>query len=238
MDELIKYFQRIETRLAAAEQQLLQQQQCLSAQTAKLDKAQQLLEQLTAQNNRLEQQLSEAGHSYAASPDSAEVDENGLPQVEVELIVSEEDDNDEEREVNIATQENIATQQTEEQPVDTEEETDDTQAVQEEEASEYFEDPQPQLQPQSQPQPQPSEQKTTLAPPLSNIRDGISIGDRFLFQRELFRQDGELMTKTIEHLNSMQSFDEAMSYIRRKFNWDTESTAYELFVSILHRRWQ
>lgn len=234
MDELIKYFQQIETRLAAAEQQLLQQQQCLSAQTAKLDKAQQLLEQLTAQNNRLEQQLSEAGHSYTASPDSAEVDENGLPQVEVELIVSEEDDNDEEREANIATQENIATQQTEEQPVDTEEETDDTQAVQEEEASEFFEDPQP----QPQTQPQPSEQKTTLAPPLSSIREGISIGDRFLFQRELFRQDGELMTKTIEHLNSMQSFDEAMSYIRRKFNWDTESTAYELFVGILHRRWQ
>ncbi|MBR1807831.1 MAG: hypothetical protein IJ776_00375 [Paludibacteraceae bacterium] len=76
------------------------------------------------------------------------------------------------------------------------------------------------------------------APSVDDIRKGMSLGDRFLFQRELFGGDGEKMNKTIDQLNSCSSLDEAMHYVGKRFQWDTESQAYELFVNILKRRFQ
>ncbi len=73
-------------------------------------------------------------------------------------------------------------------------------------------------------------------PQVDDIRKAISIGDRFLFQRELFASDGELMNKTIDTLNKSRSLDEAIAYIEKKFRWDKESQAYELFLNVLRRR--
>ena len=70
---------------------------------------------------------------------------------------------------------------------------------------------------------------------VSDIRQAISLGDRFLYQRELFGQNAELMQKTLTELNELGSFDEAMEYIRR-FGWDTESNSYQQFIVTLHRR--
>ncbi len=77
----------------------------------------------------------------------------------------------------------------------------------------------------------------TLLPPVEDIRKAISLGDRFLFQRELFAGNGELMNKTIDKLNALSSLEEAQKYISKHFSWDTESQAYELFTNILKRRW-
>ncbi len=70
---------------------------------------------------------------------------------------------------------------------------------------------------------------------VDDIRLAISLGDRFLYQRELFGQNAELMQKTLTELNELGSFDEAMSYISR-FGWDTESNTYQQFIVTLHRR--
>ena len=70
---------------------------------------------------------------------------------------------------------------------------------------------------------------------VDDIRLAISLGDRFLYQRELFGQNAELMQRTLTELNELGSFDEAMSYISR-FNWDTESNTYQQFLVTLHRR--
>ncbi len=70
---------------------------------------------------------------------------------------------------------------------------------------------------------------------VTDIRQAISLGDRFLYQRELFGQNAELMQKTLTELNELGSFDEAMEYIRR-FGWDTESNSYQQFIVTLHRR--
>ena len=70
---------------------------------------------------------------------------------------------------------------------------------------------------------------------VKDIRLAISLGDRFLYQRELFGQNAELMQKTLTELNNLHSFDEAMKYISR-FNWDTESNSYQQFLVTLHRR--
>lgn len=70
---------------------------------------------------------------------------------------------------------------------------------------------------------------------VEDIRQAISLGDRFLYQRELFGQDAELMQRTLNELNNLGSFDEAVAYINR-FGWDTESSTYQQFIVTLHRR--
>ena len=70
---------------------------------------------------------------------------------------------------------------------------------------------------------------------VDDIRLAISLGDRFLYQRELFGQNAELMQRTLTELNALASFEEAIDYISR-FNWDIESSTYQQFLVTLHRR--
>ena len=95
--------------------------------------------------------------------------------------------------------------------------------------------------------PKPAEEKATDKPaeapkttaygkPVSDLLKAISIGDRFLFQRELFDKSAELMLRTIADLNSLSTFGEAMEYLQQHFDWDKELQSYELFVTALHRR--
>ena len=96
-----------------------------------------------------------------------------------------------------------------------------------------------------EPQPEPEEEEPVkeIASPnaalygkaVDDIRQAISLGDRFLFQRELFGQNAEMMQKTLTELNELSSFDEAVDYINR-FGWDTESNTYQQFLVTLHRR--
>ena len=57
---------------------------------------------------------------------------------------------------------------------------------------------------------------------VEDIRQAISLGDRFLYQRELFGQNAELMQRTLTELNALSSFDEAIASISAHFQWDTE----------------
>ena len=71
---------------------------------------------------------------------------------------------------------------------------------------------------------------------VDDIRQAISLGDRFLYQRELFGQNAELMQRTLDELNKLGSYDEAVAYISNRFQWDTESNTYQQFLVTLHRR--
>lgn len=71
---------------------------------------------------------------------------------------------------------------------------------------------------------------------VEDIRQAISLGDRFLFQRELFAGNGELMQKTLDEINNLGSLNEAMDYVLDNFDWDKESTAVQLFENVLKRR--
>ena len=102
--------------------------------------------------------------------------------------------------------------------------------------------PHPVPQPAPAPAPAPAEparqtaQSGLTGAPVADIRQAISLGDRFLFQRELFGGNGELMQKTLETLNALSSLQEAVDYTGKHFNWDKESTAAELFMNVLRRR--
>ena len=87
------------------------------------------------------------------------------------------------------------------------------------------------------PAPRPVPQQTSLfGTTVEDIRQAISLGDRFLFQRELFGGNGELMQKTLDELNALGSLSEAMDYVLDNFEWDKESTAVQLFENVLKRR--
>ena len=91
--------------------------------------------------------------------------------------------------------------------------------------------------PAPQPAPRPMPQQTSLfGPAVEDIRQAISLGDRFLFQRELFAGNGELMQKTLDELNALGSLEEAMDYVADNFEWDSDSTAVQLFENVLKRR--
>ena len=88
-----------------------------------------------------------------------------------------------------------------------------------------------------QPAPRPVPQQTSLfGAAVEDIRQAISLGDRFLFQRELFAGNGELMQKTLDEINSLNSLSEAMDYVADNLEWDSESTAVQLFENVLKRR--
>lgn len=100
--------------------------------------------------------------------------------------------------------------------------------------------PQPEVpttpEPTPVPTPEPAASKAAIyGKPVDDIRLAISLGDRFLYQRELFGQNAELMQRTLNELNELSSFDEALAYIA-PFNWDTESNSYQQFIVTLHRR--
>jgi len=78
-------------------------------------------------------------------------------------------------------------------------------------------------------------QTSLFGAPVNDIRHAISLGDRFLFQRELFAGNGEQMQKTLDEINRLRSYKDAVAYIER-FGWNTESSTYELFLNVLRRR--
>ena len=106
------------------------------------------------------------------------------------------------------------------------------------------EEPAPQPVPQPAPQPAPAPAEPAKQPaaggltgaPVADIRQAISLGDRFLFQRELFGGNGELMQKTLDALNSLSSLQQAVDYTAEHFSWDKDSAAAELFMNVLRRR--
>lgn len=168
------------------------------------------------------------------------------PEVEIELILDEEVEEETAEETVVSNEEIIEknaeidikstiAETAEDSPVEeTIEHTEQEEKIAEEavtETTEIIEEAQI-AHPKSSANPQP----TLCGPAVSDIRQAISLGDRFLFQRELFAGNGEQMQKTLEELNGLHTLSEAMTYIQEHFDWDMESTAAGLFVNVLKRR--
>ena len=174
------------------------------------------------------------------------------PEVEIELIVEETDQSDS-SDLSDMSDQSAETPQEEVQeeilePLDILEEPETEEAEEEpviepEPVVEPIVEPAPQPEVKAepivapQPAPRPMPQQTSLfGAAVGDIRQAISLGDRFLFQRELFAGNGELMQKTLDELNGLGSFNEAMEYMTDHFEWDTDSTAVQLFENVLKRR--
>ena len=180
------------------------------------------------------------------------------PEVEIELIVEEdsETENGEVKTENELVEEPQAEPQEEPEQPEPLTPLESLEIIEEEEPAaepvvELIVEPTPQpvqstdnLAPSDTPSAKPT-QPTKGAQPLQtslfgtavgDIRQAISLGDRFLFQRELFAGNGELMQKTLDEINALGSLNEAMDYVLNNFEWDKESTAVQLFENVLKRR--
>jgi len=71
---------------------------------------------------------------------------------------------------------------------------------------------------------------------ISDIKQAINIGERFLFQRELFKGNGEDMNKTLNYINQLATLDEALSFLQSKYNWNADNETVIDFLQIIKRR--
>ena len=201
MEEVIKYFESLETRLAEQEQRLAAQDERLATLEAELNELKnrpapepQVVEKIV----EVEKPVEVIKEVVVEKPVVVPVEEPAV--VEPELIVEPEP-------------------VVEAEPVAESEPIVEPEPVKEEVKVEEVASP----------------NATLYGKAVDDIRQAISLGDRFLFQRELFGQNAELMQRTLTELNALSSFDEAAAYISR-FGWDQESPTYQQFLVTLHRR--
>jgi hypothetical protein len=81
---------------------------------------------------------------------------------------------------------------------------------------------------------------SSLANILSNakvedLRQALSLAERFRFQRELFNGNGEKLNTTLQTLNGMKSLEEAMAYLSA-FGWPEESNCVVEFNQLVQRK--
>ena len=231
MQELIQYFQGLEARLAAQdakiaalEQRLAEKDQRLADMNDNLNSVLQVLPALSENVESIKQMLNE-GVQVSAEPD-----------VEVELVYPEE----EEATVELPQETPAAEPEPAPQPEPVAEPESQPEQVVEQPAPEpIVEQPQPEpAAEQPKPEAPRAPQQTSLfGTPVTDIRQAVSIGDRFLFQRELFGGNAEKLQQTLTELNNLHSLDEAVALVD-KFGWDKQSPTYELFLNVLRRRFQ
>lgn len=232
MNELIQYFQALEARLAAQdakiaalEQRLAEKDQRLADINDNLNSVLQVLPALSENIESIKQMLKE-GVQVTAEPD-----------VEVELVYPE----DEEATVELPQETPAAEPEPAPQPEPVAEpEPQPEQAVEQPAPEPVVEQPKVEQPVAEQPKPEAphAPQQTSLfGTPVTDIRQAVSIGDRFLFQRELFGGNAEKLQQTLTELNNLHSLDEAVALVD-KFGWDKQSPTYELFLNVLRRRFQ
>ena len=208
---------------------------------------------LKTKNEALEAQIATLQAEVAALEATGVAIPTTDPEVEIELIVEETDQSDsfDLSDMSDLSDQSAETPQEEVQedilePLDILEEpeaegTDVEPTIEPKPVAEPAPAPQPEVKAEpivaSQPVSRPMPQQTSLfGTAVEDIRQAISLGDRFLFQRELFAGNGELMQKTLDEINSLGSLSEAMDYVLDNFEWDKESTAVQLFENVLKRR--
>lgn len=240
IEALNAYTTALEQKISALEQRVAQLERLLAANTTCDQENATLLEQLQAQVKKQEERIAQL--EAAPTPILAATEEND-PEIEVELITEDEEESEPEAETAIEPE--PTSEEIEEQTPDPEE-GHTTETIAEPKETETAAAPKKETSTEQQPietikaeQPKTEEQPKTngiYGKTVTDIRMAISIGDRFLFQRELFDKNPELLQKTLTELNELNSFDEAMAYIGSHFGWDKEQPAYELFINALHRR--
>ncbi len=71
---------------------------------------------------------------------------------------------------------------------------------------------------------------------IDDIKQAINIGDRFRFQRELFKGNGEDMNKTLNYINQLATFVEVQAFLQSKYNWAENNESADDFYHIVKRR--
>jgi hypothetical protein len=88
----------------------------------------------------------------------------------------------------------------------------------------------------------PKELKPTLADnlarqKLSKLKDSLTINQKFMFTKILFKGDFEIFAEAVDRIDSLETLNHALAYIDENYpEWDRESEEYEEFVEVLGKR--
>jgi hypothetical protein len=228
-------------------------EQQLAALEARVGQLEEQLSNVTALNTAANLQIGVLQTQVEALSATQATAQNAEPEVEIELILDDETEEIEETAASIeATVEETIEQAIEEttEEIVPETATEEIPTIEQTSEEETIAEPtseEPTIEETVKEEPAKEEhttpvqhtiptQTTLFGPAVTDIRQAISLGDRFLFQRELFAGNGELMQHTLDDLNQLASYEEALAYIQEKFSWDIESTAVKLFDNVLKRR--
>ena len=68
-----------------------------------------------------------------------------------------------------------------------------------------------------------------------DLKKVITLNDRFLFCRELFANNENLMNQTLNELNMNESYDVSFDYLQKRFDWNFEDKNVVDFITILKK---
>ena len=71
---------------------------------------------------------------------------------------------------------------------------------------------------------------------IADLHKAIGLNDRIRFQRELFNGDAGLMNATVDFLNAVSSYSEALKYLNENFSWKDDDETVVYFKEILKRK--
>jgi len=71
---------------------------------------------------------------------------------------------------------------------------------------------------------------------VTSLRKSISIGNRFMFQRELFGNDADKMNQAIDFIDACTNLHEAEKYVSENFHWDAEKESVIEFMNLVNRK--
>jgi len=78
-------------------------------------------------------------------------------------------------------------------------------------------------------------------PPISDLKQGITMNDKLLYVRDLFNGYNLAYSEAIEILNRFTSFEEASRFLKTNYiaknNWDSKPDTTEKFYALLKRRY-
>lgn len=82
----------------------------------------------------------------------------------------------------------------------------------------------------------PSINDTVSAPSsIIDVRKGLSLNDRFFFQRELFNNDRESMSTMMLKLNALDNVEMMEEYLRNNTSWNFDDEIVKSFLEIISR---
>lgn len=72
---------------------------------------------------------------------------------------------------------------------------------------------------------------------IASIKDSLTINQKFMFTKMLFKGDFEIFSLAIEKLDRLDNINQAMKYFDDNYpEWDKESEEYEEFIELINRR--
>jgi hypothetical protein len=71
---------------------------------------------------------------------------------------------------------------------------------------------------------------------IESIAGAISVGDKMMFQKQLFKDRNEEFLRTLHSLNDLESYEEAVAWLEASYSWDFNSPMVKKFLEIVQRR--